>query len=115
MAMDAVTVLVRENITGFWIHLDADVLNDEVMPAVDYRQPGGLSYSELSDVLRILLSTRHEVGLTVTIFNPSLDPDGGFAHRLVESIVEGLMNDKKPKWISEGREVQGKGFEPPNH
>jgi hypothetical protein len=27
----------------FWVHVDADVFDDTVMPAVDYRQPGGLS------------------------------------------------------------------------
>jgi len=26
---------------SYWIHVDADVLDDAVMPAVDYRQPGG--------------------------------------------------------------------------
>src|SRR5690606_32895446 len=28
--------LVRDHLDGFWIHLDADVLDDAVMPAVDY-------------------------------------------------------------------------------
>jgi arginase len=29
---------------GFWVHLDGDVLGDELMPAVDYRHPDGLSW-----------------------------------------------------------------------
>jgi len=33
---------------GFWIHVDADVLDDSIMPAVDYRLPGGLSLDELT-------------------------------------------------------------------
>ncbi len=89
-AMNAVGELLREGVTGFWIHLDADVLSDEDMPAVDYRQPGGLNYQELSDILRILLSTGRAVGLTVTIYNPSLDREGVYAQRLVDSIAEGL-------------------------
>ena len=45
----AVKRLLKHEITGFWIHLDVDVLNDQIMPAVDYRlEGGGLSFSELS-------------------------------------------------------------------
>ena len=43
---------------GFWIHLDADVLDDAIMPAVDYRMPGGLRWEELSSVLRIAIDSR---------------------------------------------------------
>jgi arginase len=43
----------------FWVHVDADVLDDAVMPAVDYRQPGGLSPDELATVLAVALATGH--------------------------------------------------------
>jgi arginase len=33
------------NVEAFWIHVDLDVLDDAVMPAVDYRMPGGVSQS----------------------------------------------------------------------
>ncbi|MFJ4814841.1 arginase family protein [Streptomyces sp. NPDC088801] len=56
---------------GYWIHLDADVLDDAVMPAVDYRQPDGLTWQELETVLRTALSGGGAVGLTVAIFNRS--------------------------------------------
>jgi arginase len=75
---------------GFWIHLDADVLDDAVMPAVDYRLPGGLSWDELSAALRAAVASPGAVGLEVTIFNPTLDPDGGIAHALVDALVSGL-------------------------
>jgi len=39
--------ILSNGIAGFWIHLDADVLNDAIMPAVDYRMPDGLSFDEL--------------------------------------------------------------------
>jgi arginase len=44
--------LRRDEVEAFWIHLDPDVLDDAVMPAVDYRLPGGMSWDELSVVLR---------------------------------------------------------------
>ena len=42
---DAVRHLTRSGgpDLGFWVHVDADVLDDTIMPAVDYRLPGGLS------------------------------------------------------------------------
>jgi arginase len=75
---------------GFWIHLDADVLDDSIMPAVDYRLPGGLRWEELSAVLRAAVASPRAVGLEITIFNPTLDADGRIAHGLVDALVEGL-------------------------
>ena len=83
--------LLKDSIEGFWIHLDADVLNDTIMPAVDYRLENGLSYSELTEVLNILFATKRVVGMTITIFNPHLDLDGSIANKFVSSIVDGLL------------------------
>ena len=83
--------LLKEELDGFWIHLDADVLDDEVMPAVDYRLAGGLSFYDVSELLRALISTRLAVGMTITIFNPRLDLDGSIANDFVLSIVSGLL------------------------
>lgn len=74
----------------YWVHLDVDVLDDAVMPAVDYRLPGGLSWTELESVLRTALADERAVGFDVTIFNPRLDPDGSIAARLVECLRRGL-------------------------
>ncbi|WP_406401039.1 arginase family protein [Streptomyces sp. NBC_00879] len=74
----------------YWVHLDVDVLDDAVMPAVDYRLPGGLSWAELESVLRTALGDERAVGFDVTIFNPRLDPDGSIAVRLVECLRRGL-------------------------
>lgn len=89
-AQQAVTQLPQNDLRGFWIHFDADVLDDAIMPAVDYRLPGGLSWREASDLLRLLLSTNRAVGISLTIFNPLLDDDGSLARKLVETLVDGL-------------------------
>jgi arginase len=86
----AVSRLLKDELVGFWIHLDADVLDDRIMPAVDYRLEGGLDFSELSELLRVLVSSGRGVGMSVTIFNPHLDPDGSIATNFVSSIVAGL-------------------------
>jgi arginase len=88
----AVARLMKDGLEGFWIHLDADVLDDRVMPAVDYRLPdGGLGFSELSKLLSALIASGHAVGMTITIFNPHLDLDGSIAKNFVSSIVAGLL------------------------
>jgi arginase len=90
-AADAVAHLEREGgPTGFWIHLDADVLDDAIMPAVDYHLPGGLSWNELSVVLQTAAASARAVGLQVTIFNPTLDENGRYASGLVDALGDGL-------------------------
>lgn len=87
----AIERLLSNQLDGFWIHLDVDVLEDSIMPAVDYRQSDGIGFSDLSQLLRILLAYKNVVGMTITIFNPRLDFGGSIARRLVSSIVNGLL------------------------
>jgi arginase len=86
----AVEWLAAGGRSGYWVHLDVDVLDDAVMPAVDYRLPGGMTWAELDTVMGTAMSSGQAVGLDVTIFNPRLDPDGRIAVRLVECLRHGL-------------------------
>jgi arginase len=90
VAKQAIESLHKNQVNGFWIHLDADVLNDAVMPAVDYRLPGGLQWDELTLLLRALMASGQAVGLTISIFNPKLDPDSSIANKFTQSIIAGL-------------------------
>jgi len=87
---DALDVVGRDDLDGFWIHVDADVLDDAVMPAVDYRKPDGLSWEELTTIVRTAIATGGARGLELTIFNPKLDQDGTLAARLVEFLADAL-------------------------
>ena len=60
------------------------------MSAVDYRLPGGITFSELTNILELLILSKKAVGLSITIFNPTLDKDGSMTRNFVSSIVEGL-------------------------
>jgi len=91
-AAEAVAHLDRPELDGFWIHLDCDVLDDAIMPAVDYRMPDGLRWDELEAVLRVATASGRVRGVEVTIFNPALDPDGSIAAALVASLVAGLQS-----------------------
>lgn len=86
-------LLSKNELSGFWIHLDADVLDDSIMPAVDYRIPGGITYSELTDLLKLLFATNLAIGMSITIFNPLLDKDGTIVRNFVSSIVNGLSSN----------------------
>jgi arginase len=83
-ARAAVRHLTRAELDGFFIHVDADCLDDAIMPAVDFRVPGGLSWSELGTVLRLALGSGKAVGLELTIYNPRLDDDGSAGRGLAD-------------------------------
>jgi arginase len=89
-ARAAVEHLTRAELDGFFIHLDADCLDDAIMPAVDFRVPDGLSWNELGAVLRIILASGMAVGLEVTIYNRRLDEDGSVARGLVDVLAAAL-------------------------
>jgi arginase len=95
-AQDALERLRRPELAGFWIHLDCDVIDDTVMPAVDYRLPGGLSWDELETVIRVAIDSGAVVGLEVTIFNPALDSDGSITRALVACLVRALDRHAAP-------------------
>ncbi|MEV0169954.1 arginase family protein [Streptomyces sp. NPDC050803] len=77
-------------VAGFWVHLDADVLDPSVMPAVDSPDPDGLLPEELFALLGPLLASPHCVGLNVTIYDPDLDPEGTAGALLTDLVVRGL-------------------------
>jgi arginase len=75
---------------GFWIHLDADVINPTVMRAVDSPEPGGPTINEVVELLTPLVHHPRALGLELTIYDPGLDPDRSCATRLV-TLLENLL------------------------
>lgn len=89
VATEAVAHLASAPRNGFWVHLDVDVLDDALMPAVDYRLQGGLSWKELDTILQAAVSSPRCQGVDVTIYNPRLD-DSGAGEALVEHLCHSL-------------------------
>ncbi|WP_440116852.1 arginase family protein [Paenibacillus sp. QZ-Y1] len=58
---------------GYWLHLDADVLDASIMPCVDCPEPNGLNWNELDYILKTILNSNRIVGMTVAILDPDLD------------------------------------------
>jgi arginase len=82
-AAAALAHVARSGAERFWIHVDADVLDPAVMPAVDSPEPDGLSADTLAELLVPLASSPGAIGLELTIYDPQLDPDRRAAHVLV--------------------------------
>jgi arginase len=76
----------------FWIHFDADVLDDAIMPAVDYRLPGGFTWDEMEDVLSAALAHPKALGMEITIFNPRLDTDGKVLRAFLEMVTSAFLD-----------------------
>jgi arginase len=79
----AVRHLERLSLDGFWIHLDADVLDQSVLAASGEGDP----YAELTAALRVFLASDKAVGMELTIDDAELDPEGVYGDRLIDSVV----------------------------
>ena len=82
------------HLLGFWVHMDADVLSDDKMPAVDYRISGGISFKELAIIIRELLKSGRAKGMSLAIFNPLLDPSGKLASMIAKTVSAGFILNK---------------------
>jgi arginase len=75
---------------GFWLHVDVDVLDPAVMPAVDAPDEGGIAHRELELLVAGLVSDDSCLGMEVTVYDPDQDPEGSYAAELVETLVTAL-------------------------
>ncbi|GAA3290661.1 arginase family protein [Dactylosporangium vinaceum] len=87
--IDATARTVLKHLAGaprLWLHLDLDVLDGTVLPAVDSPGSPGLTFAQLTDLLTALWRTGRIAGLDVTIYDP------GQAHlpAIADCLVEGL-------------------------
>jgi arginase len=90
-AAAALAILEGRGLDGFWVHVDVDVLDRQVMPAVDSPEPDGLDYPELVALLRALAASDRAVGAELTIFDPDLDPDGRLGGELATAVVDAFV------------------------
>lgn len=77
---------LRAETEKWWLHVDLDVMSTEALPAVDYPQPGGLSWSKLRRLTGAALRKGGCVGASVVIYNPDRD-DGANAEVIVRYLA----------------------------
>lgn len=74
----------------WWLHTDLDVLAAGELAAVDYPQPGGLTWGQLADLTVMALATDGCAGWSVCIYNPDLDSDGHGADAIISYIEHAI-------------------------
>jgi arginase len=73
-----------------WLHVDLDVLDAAVMPAVDSPGSPGFDFAQLSALLRTLCAAGHVAGADFAIYDPERDPDTRYAKPLVRCIADAI-------------------------
>ncbi|MGK5443576.1 arginase family protein [Micromonospora sp. URMC 105] len=84
--------LAAEGTGPAWLHLDVDVLDPAVLPAVTYPEPGGLDWAELLTLIGPLARSGRLLGASVADLDADADPDGRYARRLVEVLAAALTH-----------------------
>jgi arginase len=77
--------------SGLYVHLDLDVLDSEEAKVNAYSAPGGLSADQLEAQVRSLLDGRPVRALSLTAYDPEVDPDGrvpAIAMRLLGAVAK---------------------------
>jgi arginase len=73
-----------------WLHVDLDVLDQSVMPAVDSPGSPGLDYAQVTELVGALCASGRIVGINFTIYDPERDLEGRYATPLVRCIADGV-------------------------
>ncbi len=83
---------VTRSAPDWWLHTDLDVLAVDAFFARgapgEVVLDGGLSWTELTDVIGSALAAGGCRGLSLVIYNPDLDPDRGLARRIVRLVAD---------------------------
>jgi arginase len=85
------TMIAAAPVKGFWLHVDVDVIDSALMPAVDSPENCGLSWAEFDAALGEFLRDPKLVGLNIGIFDPELDTSGEHARRLAAILRRRLI------------------------
>ncbi len=80
----------------WWLHTDLDVLATGELAAVDYPQPGGLTWGQLTGLTATALAADGCAGWSVCIYNPDLDPGRDGANAIISYITQAITVSDQP-------------------
>jgi arginase len=89
-ARRVIAKLEARGLDRVWLHVDLDVLDQSVMPAVDSPGSPGLDYVQLTGLVAALCASGRIVGANFTIYDPERDPEVRYARPLVRCIADGI-------------------------
>lgn len=78
---------LAQHVDRWWLHIDLDVLDPlefaaQGLPGVE-DEPGGLTWAQLTDLVRAMLDSGSCVGASIAIYDPDQDEDGTGAGQIV--------------------------------
>ncbi|SFM99121.1 arginase [Chryseobacterium oleae] len=91
-AEDFLKLVNNKALDGFFIHLDVDVLKDELMPAVDSRMEDGIDYKNLREMLKPLIHSPLCFGIQITVLDPDYDENGTYTKPFVKNLIQLIKN-----------------------
>ncbi|HVI35784.1 MAG TPA: arginase family protein [Gaiellales bacterium] len=83
---------VRRTAPAWWLHTDLDVLAQDIFTAGrvpgDEDEPGGLDWSQLTELTASALGCGGCAGWSIAIYDPEQDPGGTEARRIVQYVAD---------------------------
>jgi arginase len=80
---------IRGNGNEFILHFDVDVISD--FAATNYPSSNGLSFPEVRQALLVFAQQKNLAAIEITAYNPTKDPDGAAANKIVDLLAEVLQ------------------------
>ncbi len=78
-AQSVISHLEGRGLHDAWLHVDLDVLDESIMPAVDSPGSPGLTFAQLRSLIAQLYRSEHLAGATIAIYDPARDPESRYA------------------------------------
>ena len=72
------------------VHLDVDSIDPQMFPLANVPNFTGVTFEDMMQSLRVVLSSEKVAGLTIAEVNPDHDPDLGMVKRLTAEVVDML-------------------------
>jgi arginase len=76
-----------------YVHFDADIVNADEIPAMNYPARGGPSAAEVGDALAHLATTGHVAAISMTAWETELDADGA-SERVTMGLFKTLVGER---------------------
>ena len=80
------STMSRRSPTDLWLHIDLDVLDQDVFPATDYLMSGGLDWDELVALVTPVARDPRLAGWSLACYNPEKDPGGRDGRAIVAAM-----------------------------
>jgi len=81
---------MEERVDFILVHLDVDVIDPQEFPLCNVPNWTGLRFEEVMDAVKVFMTSKKSIGLSVAEVNPDHDPDLKMTTRLVDEIVSHL-------------------------